>query len=100
MFMSASVASRPVVSVPHWIASGPGLTLQERGVLAHMLGTLHDGDGGDIATAMLSPRLAKDDPAELQNTLDGLVDKGLLTVESKPICDGPIYSLNLPTAAI
>ena len=70
--MSASIASRPVVSIPHWIASGPGLTLQERGVLAHMLGTLYDGDGGDIATAMLSPRLAKDDPTELKNTLDGL----------------------------
>jgi hypothetical protein len=65
-----------------------------------MLGTLYDGDGGDIATAMLSPRLAKDDPTDLKNTLDGLVDKGLLTVESKPICDGPIYSLNLPTPAL
>jgi hypothetical protein len=32
--------------------------------------------------------------------LDGLVDKGLLTVESKPICDGPVYSLNLPVSAL
>jgi hypothetical protein len=98
--MAVSIASHPVVAIPHWIASGPGLTLQERGVLAHMLGTLHHGDGGDIATTMISPRLSKDDPGELQNTLDGLVDKGLLTVESKPICDGPVYSLNLPVSAL
>lgn len=88
------------ITVPQWILGGPGLTIQERGVLAHMIATREHGDGGDIATHLRSPLLAQDDPHNLQTTLDGLVSKGLLNVERNPICDGPVYSLNLPGEAL
>ena len=89
-----------LIAMPQWIAGGPGLTIQERGVLAHMIATRNHGDGDDIAAHLRSPLLAQDDPENLKTTLDGLVCKGLLNVQRNPICDGPVYSLNLPGATL